>query len=276
MTAKVLDNLSKLQSSLRAAKTIPNISRCLTILDNLFDYIEDPLTELNIYTSADLDVAIYKARASDSERLKESSIIIEELKKVSAAHKHRADHFERVCSEHLTCITRYQTEISSLSLTVIKHQRNSEASQSELTKMKREFEELTKVNSTLAASISHKDRASTLENAALKARVDSLQKSADDYSDAFKSTKRKLLLAKRQHKDLLGMADPESPMGQELDTASLEWGSQGLAPDTDVGSLLSSDGTSQAIIFRRLSFEMSGESDYGMIGLDLSDANCLM
>jgi len=245
-------------------------------VDYLFDYVEDPLSELNIYTPADLDVAIYKARASDSERLKESSIIIEELKKVSAAHKHRADHFERVCSEHLTCITRYQTEISSLSLTVIKHQRNSEASQSELTKMKREFEELTKVNSTLAASISHKDRASTLENAALKARVDSLQKSADDYSDAFKSTKRKLLLAKRQHMDLLGMADPESPMGQELDTASLEWGSQGLAPDTDVGSLLSSDGTAQAIIFRRLSFEMSGESDYGMIGLDLSDANCLM
>jgi len=276
MTEKVLDNLSKLQSNLRAAKTIPNIPRCIAVVDSLFDYIEDPLSELNIYTSADLDVAIYKARASDSEKLKESSIIIEELKKVSSAHKHRADHFERVCNENLTCITRYQTEISSLSLTVTKHQRNSEASQSELIKMKREFEEITKVNSTLAASISSKDRAYTLENAALKARMDSLQKSADDYSNAFKSTKRKLLLAKRQHMDLLGMADSDSPMGQELDTASLEWGSQGLEPDTDVGSLLSSDGTSQRVMFRRLSLEMSGGSDCGMIGLDLSDANCLL
>jgi len=106
--------------------------------------------------------------------------------------------------------------------------------------------------------------------------VDSLQKSADDYSNAFKSTKRKLLLAKRQHMDLLGMADTESPMGQELDTSSLEWGDQGLLPDTDVGSLLSTDGVSQDVIFKRLTLETSGVSDCETIGLDLSDANCLL
>jgi len=276
MTAKVLDKIAKLQSALSLSKGIPNVSRCLSIVDSLSDYIEDPTSELKIYTSADLDVAIYRARASDSEKIKESSIIIEELRKVSSAHKHRADHFERVCNEHLTSITRYQTEISSLSLTVIKHQRNSEASQSELTKMKREYEEIQKVNSTLAASISSSDRVTTLENANLKSRLDSLQKSADDYSSAFKSTKRKLLLAKRQHMDLLGMADSESPMGQELDTSSLEWGNEGLSANTSVGCLLSTDGSEDQVTFRRLTFDISGGSDLSIAGLDLSDANCLV
>jgi len=276
MTAKILENLTKLQNSLRASKSVPGNARCLLILDTLADYIDEPATELNIYTSADLDVAIYKARSTDSEKIRELSIIVEELRKVSSAHKHRADHFERICSEHLTCITRYQTEISSLSLTVIKHQRNSEAAQSELTNMKREYEEISKVNSTLAASMSANDRAHTLENSTLKARVDSLQKSADDYSNAFKSTKKKLLLAKRQHTDLLGMADVESPMGQELDTSSLEWGDQGLDAATSVGSLLSTDGSMQEAMFRRVTLNISGESDYGMSRLDFSDANCLI
>lgn len=75
--------------------------------------------------------------------------------------------------------------------------------------------------------------------------------------------------------DLLGMADTESPMGQELDTASLEWGSQGLEPNTDVGSLLSTDGTTQAVTFRRLTLGMSGGLDFDSL-LDLSDANCLL
>jgi len=276
MTAKILERLSKLQDDLRASKFTPDISRCHSILGTVADYIKEPAAGLQIYTSADLDVAIYKARSSDSEKIKESSIIIEELRKISAAHKHRADHFERVCSDHLTCITRYQTEISSLSLTVIKHQRNSEAAHSELTKMKREYEEISKVNSMLAASISESDRETTLENSILKARVDSLTKSADDYSNAFKSTKKKLLLARRQHMDLLGMADTASPMGQELDTLSLEWGDQEPDAATDVGSLLSTDGSTQEITFRRLTLNISGGSDYGINGLNFSDANWLV
>lgn len=276
MVTRILESLSKLQDSISASKSIPNKSRCTAIISNLADYIEDPSTELKFYTTADFEVAIYRARSSDIEKLKESSVIIDELKKASAAHKHRADHFERVCSEHLTSISRCQTEISSLSLTVIKHQRNSESSQAELNKVRREYEEVMKVNSTLAASISSQDRASTIENAELRAKLDSLQKSADDYSNAFKSTKKKLQLSRRQHMDLLGMADAESPMGQELDTASLEWGSDGLTAATPVGLLLSTDGSTQEVVYRRITSSTSIESDCNIFGLDLSDANCLV
>lgn len=276
MNKQILDYLAKARHSFRVSKGIPELERCTSLLDSLVDYIEDPSSELDIYTHTDLDIAIYRARSSDSEKIKELSIIVDELKRSSAAHKTRADHFERVCGEHVTTIVRLQTEVSKMSLTVIKHQRNSEASQSELNRMKREFEEVQKVNASMAASISSQERASTLENSTLKARVDSLQKSLDDYSNAFKSTKRKLVLARRQHMNLLGMSESESPMGQELDTTSLEWGDQGITEDTHVGSLLSSDGREQSVQYQMLTLNISGTDSCIDEMLDLSDANCLV
>jgi len=203
MNDSIVEKLAKIRREVQVHSISEDTNRCIQLIEALIDYFSDRSVGINFYTEAALEVAIYRARAEDVSRAHQDSIIIEELKRTNQAHKHRSDYFEQVCSDLKVSIGKYQTEISSLSLTVIKHQRNYEAGQTELVRVKKELEELKKVNDSLVTSISHQDRASVEENSKLKARVESLTKSERDFSDAFKSTKRKLLLCRRQHQDLL-------------------------------------------------------------------------
>jgi hypothetical protein len=115
-----------------------------------------------------------------------------------------------------------------------------------------------------------------VENAQLKAKIESLTKSEKDYSDAFKSTKRKLQLCKRQHQELLGLSETESPMGLELDTSSLIWEGETLGAGTTAGLLLAADGTTSRTMAMMIPHGQSGESLCIDLNFDLSDANCLI
>lgn len=256
--------------------TIPERGRCIAALDTISRYLEDTEGTLDLYTATDLDIAIYKARSKDVERIKESSIIIEELKKTSTAHKHRADHFERVCNDYTITIRKYQTENAKLTVTFSQNQKNLEATQAELNRLYQEHEKLKTTHQSLVASTSTSTRDYTRENAILRSRLESLQKSEMDYSNAFKSTKKKLQLAVRKHKDLLGMADMASPMGEELDTSYLVWDAEGLSGSAAASSLLAMDGTESMITTPIMILGTHGASSCDINLIDLSDANCLV
>ena len=111
----------------------------------------------------------------------------------------------------------------------------------------------------------------------MKAELDTLQKSTKDYKAAFVSTKRKLQLAQQRHMNLLGMAEPLSPMGQELDSTTVSWTEEGLSAQQSFGSLLSTDGIMRTYpieALRTAATTMSLESHINMS--DLSDEACLL
>jgi len=276
MNDSIVEKLSKIEREVKRQNVSDDTNRCLQLLEALIDYFSDNSFGINFYTEAALEVAIYRARAEDVSRARQDSIIIDELRRSNEAHKHRADYFEQICTDLKTSIAKNQTEISSLSLTVLKHQRNYEAGQTELIRIKKDLEECQKVNASLVSSISSQDRATTAENAKLKAKMESLTKSEKDYSDAFKSTKRKLQLCRRQHQELLGLSEMDSPMGSELDTSSLTWEKEALVTNTFAGLLLAADGTSSHTTVELLASGISGESLCIDLNFDLSDANCMV
>jgi len=276
MNDSIVEKLSKIERDVKRLNVSEDTSRCLQLIEALIDYFSDISSGINLYTESALEIAVYRARAEDVSRAHQDSIVIEELRRNNQAHKHRADYFEQICTDLKTSIAKNQTEISSLSLTVLKHQRNYEAGQTELARIKKELEECQKVNTSLVSSISTQDKATIVENAELKARMYSLTKSEKDYSDAFKSTKRKLQLCRRQHQELLGMSEMESPMGSELDTSSLTWERDTLGEDTFAGLCIATDGSVSHTTLHLVGSGISGEPLCDDLDFDLSDANCLV
>ena len=233
--------------------------------------------ELSFYTLADFEVELYQARAVDIARNKELTIKLAEFRQEISALQARSSHFEAQCNDYLRCIKKYQSEISSLTSTVHKHQRNFEATSAENDKLKTEIQELKVLNTTMADSISEDRRTSMMENATMRAELNTLQKSTQDYKAAFASTRKKLQLTRQRHMNLLGMTEPLSPMGEELDSTSVTWTEEGLSAQQPFGLLLGSDGiarTVPAVLLGTAETTTSLESNINLD--DLSDLACLL
>ena len=271
---------SKLESTEREIKGLDDTiekTRISSAIKAVCSYLRGIDDELAIYTASDLELELFRARAEDISKNRELTIRLEEFRREISTLKSRSSYFESQCNDYLRCIKQYQTEIASLSLTVHKHQKNFEASSTENAKMKVEIQELKTLNSTMADSISEDRRSATIENATMKAELDTLQKSTKDYKAAFVSTKKKLQLAHQRHMNLLGMAEPLSPMGQELDSTTVSWTEEGLSAQQSFGSLLSTDGIMRTYpieALRTAATTMSLESHINMS--DLSDEACLL
>jgi hypothetical protein len=214
--------LSKLRTVITRLPTTNTKNQSIRLLNKLCDFLSDnsDSSDTELYTQTDLEIAIVEATASISSSLKVKELHINDLKRENSVLKENVAHLHESNKAFEKCVLSLTKEKETLCSTMMKHRKNEEKLTAQMSSLNRELEEL-KATLSMIESIDQSDAETyRLENSSLKSKLTIMENSLKDYKAGMTSMKKKIQWHQASQLKYQLWAEPESPMGAELDSES--------------------------------------------------------
>jgi len=220
--SELTDLLSKLRTVIARQPPTNTKSQSIRLLNKLCDFLSDTSdsSDTELYTQTDLEIAVIEATASISSDLKVKELQINDLKKENQVLKENVIHLHDSNKAFEKCVLSLTKEKETLYSTMMKHKKNEEKLTAQTSSLNRELEELRTTLSMIESSGRSEEETYRLENSSLKSKLSIMEGSLKDYKAGMQSMKKKIQWHQASQVKYQLWAEPESPMGAELDSGS--------------------------------------------------------